>query len=133
MLKHLSDLPVVKAFFNNSSSASGLNLKLSKCGMILLSMCANESNSRLIGEWLSYKCPGREHMDVTTKAKYLGIFLGPFAGSCQWPKAIERFQVRVATISSLHLPPALTRIQGASRALPVLAYILTRSFLPPQE
>ena len=68
-------------------------------------------------------------MEITNKAKYLGIFLGPPAGTCQWSKAIEKFQTRISTISSLHLPPALARVQFASRVLPFLAYFA--QVIPP--
>ena len=100
-----------------------MKLKPLKCVPVLLSILANDPGIKMIGEWLGDNCLGWELMELTNKATCLGIFLGPFAGTCQWPKAVEKFQARVATIRSLHLPPALARIQFASRVLLVLAYI----------
>ena len=62
-----------------------------RCVIVLLSILANDSNTKMVVDWLGVNCPGWGSMEVFNKAKYLGIFLGPFAGSCQWSKAIEKF------------------------------------------
>ena len=123
VLKHLADLPVVKIVIEKFTRVSGFKLKPAKCVIVLLSILANDSNTKMVVGWLGVNCPGWESMEVFNKAKHLGIFLGPFAGSCQLSKAIEKLPNRVNAINSLHLRSALTRIRLASRALTVLACI----------
>ena len=70
-------------------------------------------------------------MAVCNSAKYLGVLLGPHAGQSQWSKALRKFQDRINTINSLHLPAELTKGQYTSRALPTIGYIA--QVVPPPK
>ena len=130
-LTQLRHLPVVKILFDDFTLVSGLNLKAVKCVIILNFILAFEANCQVVQEWLRLYCPGWESMAVCNSAKYLGILLGPHAGQSQWSKALRKFQDRINTINSLHLPAELAKGQYTSRALPTLGYIA--QVVPPQK
>ena len=118
-LSQLRHLPIAQKVFASFKCVSGLNLKATKCIIILSSFLASPPNCTAVRDWLSVHCPGWEDMLVCNSAKYLGIHLGPHCGRDQWKKAIAKFKDRVDAINALHLPAGLAKVQYSSRALPV--------------
>ena len=126
-LSQISNLPDVQILFDAHKHISGLSLKAIKCIIILNALLASPDSCSMLRQWLKNHCPGWESMSVCNCAGYLGILLGPTPGSLQWQKALKKFQDRVTSIHTLHLPAELAK--GQYSTLPTLHYLA--QIVPP--
>ena len=127
-LEHLKQ--VAKAF-DIFAKFSGLHLGHAKCCIVLNSVVASPSNIALVKAWLIQNIPNWSNFCISNHAKYLGIQMGPSAGSVQWLDSIGKFKSRVSDIAASGESAALCFRQYSARAVPVLTYV-SQLITPPQ-
>jgi hypothetical protein len=79
---------------------SGLCLGIPKCVIIPLTDGEWEPLSLSIKGWLSVNIPEWVDFQITRSAEYLGMMMGPNAGSKQWDKVIDKFDDRVKLVAA---------------------------------
>eukprot|EP00969_Alexandrium_andersonii_P022924 1003019-Alexandrium_andersonii.AAC.1 len=107
--------------------AAGLQLNTGKCVIIPLwpGCCGNIAN--LIRE----VCPRLRDVRVAFFGKYLGLSVGPHAGTHAWDSCLVRFHTAVREIRALGLGLSTSLLQYASRGVGTVAYVA--SHLPPSR
>ena len=99
--------------------------------MILTTIVASENNVEIIKHWLGMFLPAWSGFHITNVGKYLGIHMGPLAGSVQWEAPLEKFKARIHDIKRDAPPLAMVGPLFASRAASVLGYV-GQLVLPPK-
>ena len=122
-LKCCKDLAILWRIFEAFRKASLLTLKPQKCILIPLAVECSESNCSAFRAWLTEHLPEWAHFSVLPAAKYLGIYLGPLAGSEQWKAPLAKFQDRISHICAQKNPSALAVTKFISKCISVLGYV----------
>ena len=114
--------------FSVSEQIAGLTLKPPKCVIVPLVPFSNELVLS-IKRWLALNIPHWVNFAIKPCAKYLGFFLGPSAGTCQWVAPIKEFVERVDIIGASNTGPSLAAYTFNTRAVPVVSYVGQLAFL----
>ena len=128
-LSQLQHLHICHNIFCAYQRVSGLHLKARKCFCVLTSIVSSPHNREVVSKWLQENIPEWSSMCVCSSAKYLGIFLGPGAGSRQWVAPLAKFGLRVEEIAATGAPAVLAVQHYNTRAVSVLGYVA--QFIPP--
>jgi len=131
-LQELNTVKAISKVFKTFQRISGLALKPSKCLLILTSVVCSEHNIRIVRQWLRENIPEWADMNISDKGKYLGIYLGPKAGSVQWIAPVCKYRARVDLVASAHLPTSLSIAEYNSKCSSVLGYVAQFVPLPPK-
>ena len=84
----------------------------------------------LIKTWLVTFVPHWSGFTVCGASKYLGIFLGPSAGTTQWSLPLEKWSSRAATITDVGASAAIAANLYNSRAVTTMSYVAQLRPLP---
>ena len=76
-----------------------------------------------IRKWLARFAPGWESFQISSRAKYLGLMLGPEAAQAQWRAAVAKYDERTQMIAATGAPPSVAARLYASHAVPTMSYI----------
>jgi hypothetical protein len=113
--------------------ASGLTLKSSKCVIIPTAFDISEENIACLREWLGLHIPESADMQIRSKGKYLGLYLGPgTTPSTNWEGPQCKFVERVSQLSDQGLPLGLRANIFASKAVSVSSYVAQVQEPPPK-
>ena len=119
--------------FVRMTEASGLTLKPSKCVLIPLAFELTPENVATLRGWLGTHIPAWRDMQICSKGKYLGLFLGPgVSPSTNWNGACCKFVDRVSQLSDQRWPLEVRARQLASKAVSILSYIAQLQDPPPK-
>ena len=121
-LRRLDSMLIMFRVFAIYQQVSGLSLSPSKCYLILDSFCCSHGNKLAVASWLATHIPQWADMMIVSSAKYLGLYLGPLAGTKNWVEPILKFKDRVAEIANSGDSAANNLNQYNKRAIPILAY-----------
>eukprot|EP00973_Karenia_brevis_P045328 6278287-Karenia_brevis.AAC.1 len=100
VLQSWFDLPSVYKVFEYARRAANLHLKPRKCFLIPLSAPLTANLLEILKDFLRASIPNWIEFSISSHALYLGIWLGPTAGSMQWTSQISKYIERVNLISS---------------------------------
>ena len=124
---------IVFHLFARMTKASGLTFKHFKCVLIPLAFELTAENVATLREWLRINIPAWCDIQICSKGKYLGLFLGPgVSPSTNWNGAACKFVDRVSQISDQRWPLEVRARQFASKAVSVLSYIAQLQDPPPK-
>ena len=119
--------------FARMTKASGLTLKPSKCVLIPTAFDLTAENVASLREWLARYIPAWKDMQICSKGKYLGLFIGPGVTPCtNWEGPTRKFIDRVSKLNEQGLPLELRAAHFASKAVYVLSYVAQIQSPPPK-
>ncbi len=124
-------LKLLFPIFQSAQSIAGLNLKPSKCNIIVLVQLSDDLYNQIKG-WLAVNLPSWVSFQVCSTAKYLGFFLGPEAGAHNWAGPLRKFRDRVAAIRASDAPVSIAVYTYNIRAVPVTSYVSQLIPLPKE-
>ena len=130
-LRALRFLKLLFPIFQSAQSIAGLNLKPSKCNIIVLVQLSDDLYNQIKG-WLAVNLPSWVSFQVCSTAKYLGFFLGPEAGAHNWAGPLRKFRDRVAAIRASDAPVSIAVYTYNIRAVPVTSYVSQLIPLPKE-
>ena len=111
--------------------AANLKLKPRKYVVVLLVAQANQQVIDTTRVWLKRHCREWADVQITTCAKYLGVFLGPAAGAKQWVAPMEKFLKRCIDLRDSDQPALMAIRNFNTKVLPVLGYVA--QMIPPPK
>ena len=79
---------------------------------------------------LAQICPRWRNFTIKPHGKYLGVWLGPSAGTMQWRDQYVKWRGRVSALSSLGLAASEAALLYNSRCVSVLSYIVQFKSVP---
>ena len=86
--------------------------------------------SAVLKDHLARVVPAWGRFNILPCAKYLGIWLGPKAGTKQWHEQADKWRTRARAISEMNLSGVPTALLYNCRAITVLSY--AAQFNPPK-
>ena len=130
VLQSWLDHPSVHKDFEFARRAANLHLKPRKCFLIPLSARLTSHLIEIIEDFLRAQIPCWIDFEISSHALYLGIWLGPTAGSMQWTSQINKYIERVNLISSSGISSALATKAYNLKVATTLTYP-AQFLLPP--
>ena len=122
-------VPAVAKLFVNLERIAGLRLKPNKCVLIPLWSCDLGKNFHIL---LKEELPVWRDFAISSKGKYLGVWLGPGAVDTSWNEPLKKYMAQCEYIASLKLGMASTALLYRIFALPVLSFILQIYQIPEE-
>jgi hypothetical protein len=111
----------VSLLFNNLAKMSGLHLKPKKCVLIPLWPCMI---GRAFSALLKEQVPTWADFQIDVKGKYLGVWLGPGAGTSSWDEPLRKYVTQAEYIASLKLGLAMTALLYRIFALSAFSFVV---------
>ena len=118
-LQHLSE---IKPSFDIFAKLMGPHLNPGKVIIVPLYTKTSLSTIGNIRTWLYANIPEWAAFEVHGFAKYVGLFLGPSAGSFQWKKQIAQYRNAARQIAATGAPASIACYLYNSKAISHLSY-----------
>jgi len=118
--------------FERIAKAAGLVLQMRKTLFIPTSIEWSESLVSEIRAWISEHIPAWTDVLLQPCGKYLGIYIGPKAGSYQWIAPLSKYSKRASLIAASGAGPSISAYQYNATAAPVLGYV-SQLVAPPSD
>ena len=118
-LRSTNALPAIAPVFEKAKRIAGLCLKPKKCVLVLVNPATTEMNRITIRSALTSANLAWAEFEVAAGGKYLGVFLGPGAGTASWAQPRQNWMQRICGLTELGAPAAALAVQYRVRVLPV--------------
>eukprot|EP00973_Karenia_brevis_P038639 5332368-Karenia_brevis.AAC.1 len=95
VLRSFFDFPVIFKIFQLAADVAGLVLKPTKCFVVPLFAPFSDAVVKLIRDFLASQLPAWLEFQIVPTAEYLGIWLGPAAGTKNWVTQNGKWRERI--------------------------------------
>ena len=130
VVNKISSLQVLARIFRLAEACVGLTLKPGKCIVVPLHSPCTCHVVSVVRDRLATLVPRWSGFLVKPHAKYLGIWLGPSAGSRQWRDQLAKWRSRVSDVASLGLAAKDAAFLYNTRCINVLSYVWQLKAVP---
>lgn len=113
------NLALVASAFEVISNATGLTLKICKCGIVLLGKLSKYE----VSQWIQANVVGFKDIAIGDVAKYLGVHIGPGAFMRSWEDPLQKYYSISLDVRQMGLGLARTCILYNRHCVPVLQFI----------
>ena len=110
-LPNISLLATLLPMFKLAKSVAGLAVKPEKCIVVRLHVPYSLHVSSVIGDWLAEHVYDWRKFKIDRCAKYLGLWLGPGAGTREWVEQSDQRFCRTCSIAKLGASPRIAVMQ----------------------
>jgi len=122
-LNALKSLKTQCSIFRLAAKVSQMELKPSKC-YIVVSVCSLSDNLKhIIQTWLAENVPEWKDFRIVSAAKYLGVFLGVDGANISYLAPTQKYFDRVEDISGASAPALGGILRYNERAVSVFSYV----------
>eukprot|EP00973_Karenia_brevis_P086182 11952411-Karenia_brevis.AAC.1 len=80
--------------------AAGLILSPGKCHLVPITARPSMHICSVLKDWLASNIPAWAGFNVSASAQFLGVHMGPSAGSVRWPSVVKKSIERARVIAS---------------------------------
>jgi hypothetical protein len=126
----LSALVLYKKVFGVLSRLAGQTLKPSKMFIIPVSFVSWDRTHKLFRDWIHLHVPAWDSIKVVSSAVYLGVAMGPTAGSKMFTSTLDKWMSRSRLIGLAGTPASTTIRAYNIHAVSCLGYLCQFGLLP---
>jgi hypothetical protein len=126
----LSALVLYQKVFGVLSRLAGQTLKPSKMFLIPVCFVNWDNTHKLFSDWIHSHVPAWDSIKIVSSAVYLGVAMGPTAGSKMFTSTLDKWMCRSRLIGLAGTPASTTIRAYNIHAISCLGYLCQFAFLP---